>query len=133
MELSYLKKATRTAVTDDVETGASVEWRLARLRSHGSLLLGEEGTVAFGDKCAGPNHVLPTRGAALCSGGLNIARFVRALSWQRMARRAAPELAQVSSRISRLEGMVGHAMTGAVRLAKYFPGERSVLQPRDIA
>lgn len=102
---------------------ADLDWWLANLKSYGSLFLGEETTVAFGDKCAGPNHILPTRGAGRYSGGLNAQKFVKALTYQRMTKGAAHTIAQVASRISRLEGMEGHAMTGDVRLAKYFPDE----------
>ena len=100
-----------------------LDWWLARLRNYGSLFLGEETTVAFGDKCSGPNHILPTRGASRYSGGLNVQKFVKVLTYQRMTQAATRDVAQVASRISRLEGMEGHAMTGDVRLAKYFPGE----------
>ena len=98
-------------------------WWLAKLRNYGSLFLGEETTVAFGDKCSGPNHILPTRGAGRYSGGLNVQKFVKVLTYQRMTRDAARGVAQVAARISRLEGMEGHALTGDVRLAKYFPDE----------
>lgn len=100
-----------------------LDWWLGRLRNYGSLFLGEETTVAFGDKCSGPNHILPTRGASRYSGGLNVQKFVKVLTYQRMTQAATRDVAQVASRISRLEGMEGHAMTGDVRLAKYFPGE----------
>ncbi len=106
-----------------------LDWWLANLRNYGSLFLGEETTVAFGDKCSGPNHILPTRGAGRYSGGLNVGKFVKVLTWQRMTRDATRAVAQVAARISRLEGMEGHAVTGDVRLAKYFPGERFELQP----
>ena len=101
-----------------------LDWWLAALRNYGSLFLGEETTVAFGDKCSGPNHILPTRGAGRYSGGLNAGKFIKVLTYQRMTRDAAKVVAPVASRISRLEGMEGHAMTGDVRLAKYFPDER---------
>jgi len=99
------------------------DWWLARLRNYGSLFLGEETTVAFGDKCAGPNHILPTRGAGRYSGGLNVGKFIKVLTWQRMTRDAAREVAPVAARISRVEGMEGHALTGDIRLAKYFPDD----------
>lgn len=100
-----------------------LDWWLKRLRNYGSLFLGEETTVAFGDKCSGPNHILPTRGAGRYSGGLNVQKFVKVLTYQRMTKGAAKSVAQIAARISRLEGMEGHAMTGDVRLAKYFPDE----------
>lgn len=99
------------------------EW-LARLTCYGSLFLGEETTVAFGDKASGPNHILPTKGAARYSAGLSVHKFMKPLTWQRMTRDAAKEIAQVSARISRLEGMEAHARTADDRLGKYFAGER---------
>ena len=110
-----------------------LDWWLARLRNYGSLFLGEETTVAFGDKCAGPNHILPTRGAGRYSGGLNVGKFIKTLTYQRMTRDATRAVAPVASRISRLEGMEGHAMTGDVRLAKYFPDEDFDLQKGSVS
>jgi len=100
-----------------------LDWWLARLSNYGSLFLGEETTVAYGDKCSGPNHILPTRGAARYSGGLSAGKFIKTVTWQRLDRAASREVGQVAARISRLEGMEGHARTGDIRLRKYFPGE----------
>jgi sulfopropanediol 3-dehydrogenase len=102
---------------------ADLDWWLARLTSYGSLFLGEETTVAFGDKAAGPNHVLPTGGAARYSGGLSVHKFMKTVTWQRATREGAKPIAEATARISRLEGMEGHARTADIRLAKYFPNE----------
>ena len=99
------------------------DWWLARLSAYGSLFLGEETTVAFGDKTSGPNHILPTKKAARYSGGLSVAKFIKTVTYQRMTREANHEVAQVTARISRLEGMEAHARSADYRLAKYFPGE----------
>jgi sulfopropanediol 3-dehydrogenase len=101
-----------------------LDWWLARLTCYGSLFLGEETTVAFGDKASGPNHILPTKGAARYTGGLSVHKFMKTLTWQRMTREANRELAQVTARISRLEGMEAHARTADDRMDKYFPGEK---------
>ncbi len=101
-----------------------LDWWLARLTCYGSLFLGEETTVAYGDKVSGPNHVLPTKGAARYSGGLSVHKFLKTLTWQRMTREAARDIGAVTARISRLEGMEAHARTADDRLAKYFPGQR---------
>ena len=101
-----------------------LDWWLARLTCYGSLFLGEETTVAFGDKASGPNHILPTMGAARYSGGLSVHKFMKPLTWQRMTREAAGTIAPVTARISRLEGMEAHARTADDRLDKYFPGKR---------
>lgn len=99
------------------------QWWLYRLRNYGSLFLGEETTVAFGDKCSGTNHILPTKGAARYTGGLSVGKFIKTVTYQRMSREANREVAAVTARISRLEGMEAHARTGDVRLRKYFPEE----------
>ena len=101
-----------------------LDWWLDRLTNYGSLFLGEETTVAYGDKCSGPNHILPTKGAARYSGGLSVGKFIKTVTWQRLDRAASREVGQVAARISRLEGMEGHARTGDVRLKKYFPDEK---------
>jgi sulfopropanediol 3-dehydrogenase len=100
-----------------------LDWWLDNLTCYGSLFLGEETTVAFGDKTSGPNHILPTKGAGRYSGGLSVHKFMKTLTWQRMTRDAAKQLGQVTARISRLEGMEAHARTADDRLAKYFPQE----------
>lgn len=101
-----------------------LDWWLATLTNYGSLFLGEETTVAYGDKCSGPNHILPTRGAARYSGGLSVGKFIKTVTWQRLTREASRTVGQVATRISRLEGMEGHARTGDVRLHKYYPHEK---------
>ena len=80
--------------------------------------------MAFGDKTSGPNHILPTKGAARYSGGLSVHKFIKTLTWQRMTRDANRQTGQVTARISRLEGMEAHARTADDRLHKYFPGEQ---------
>lgn len=101
-----------------------LDWWLEHLTCYGSLFLGEETTVAFGDKASGPNHVLPTKGAARYSGGLSVHKFMKTLTWQRMNRQASREIGLVTARISRIEGMEAHARTADDRLAKYFPDQQ---------
>ncbi|MFZ1726240.1 MAG: histidinol dehydrogenase [Albidovulum sp.] len=110
-----------------------LDWWLQRLRSYGSLFLGEETTVAFGDKTSGPNHVLPTSGAARYTGGLSVHKFMKTVTWQRATRAGARPLAEATARISRLEGMEGHARSADIRLAKFFPNEVFDLSVADVA
>ncbi|NQU60629.1 MAG: histidinol dehydrogenase [Rhodospirillales bacterium] len=105
----------------------NLDWYVARLRNYGSLFVGEETTVAFGDKCSGTNHILPTKGAGHYTGGLSVHKFIKIVTTQRMTREANRDVAGVTARISRLEGMEAHARTGDVRLSKYFPGETFLL------
>ncbi|MEP3427346.1 MAG: histidinol dehydrogenase [Roseibium sp.] len=100
-----------------------LDWWLDRLTCYGSLFLGEETTVAFGDKASGTNHVLPTSGAASYTGGLSVHKFMKIVTWQRATRDGAKPVAVATARISRLEGMEGHARTADIRLKKYFPEE----------
>jgi len=100
-----------------------LDWWFDNLTCYGSLFLGEETTVTFGDKASGPNHILPTKAAGRYSGGLSAHKFLKILTWQRMDRESTRQIAQTSSRISRLEGMEGHARASDVRLSKYFPDD----------
>ncbi|WP_299606190.1 histidinol dehydrogenase [uncultured Tateyamaria sp.] len=100
-----------------------LDWWLDRLTCYGSLFLGEETTVSYGDKATGTNHVLPTSGAANYTGGLSVHKYMKIVTWQRATREGAKQVAEATARISRLEGMEGHARAADVRLAKYFPDE----------
>jgi sulfopropanediol 3-dehydrogenase len=114
---------------EHLEVHASdLDWWLARLRNYGSLFLGEETTVAYGDKASGPNHILPTKGAARYTGGLSVGKFIKTVTWQRMTRDANRDVGAASARISRAEGMLGHALTGDDRLHKYFREEEFDLE-----
>jgi sulfopropanediol 3-dehydrogenase len=104
--------------------GADLDWWLQNLTAYGSLFLGEETTVAFGDKTSGPNHILPTKGAARYSGGLSVHKFIKTVTWQRMTKASNREIAPVTARISRLEGMEAHARTADDRLQRYFPVDK---------
>ena len=102
---------------------ADPDWWLGRLQCYGSLFLGEETTVSYGDKASGTNHVLPTSQSAKYTGGLSVHKYMKVVTWQRATREGAKSVAEATARISRLEGMEGHARAADVRLAKYFPGE----------
>jgi sulfopropanediol 3-dehydrogenase len=104
-------------------------WWRDRLSCYGSLFLGEETTVSYGDKASGTNHVLPTSGAASYTGGLSVHKYMKIVTWQQATREGSKRVAEATARISRLEGMEGHARAADVRLAKYFPGENFDLSP----
>lgn len=106
-----------------------LDWWLERLSCYGSLFLGEETTVSFGDKSTGTNHVLPTSGAAKYTGGLSVHKYMKIVTWQRSTRAGSKPVALATARISRLEGMEGHARAADARLDKYFPGEAFDLTP----
>ncbi|HQT64536.1 MAG: histidinol dehydrogenase [Acidocella sp. 20-57-95] len=104
-----------------------IDWWLANLSNYGSLFLGEETTVAYGDKASGPNHILPTKFAARYSAGLSVHKFLKPLTWQRMNRQASLEVGEITARISRLEGMEAHARSADIRVNKYAPGSNADL------
>lgn len=98
-------------------------WWKDNLSNYGSLFLGEGSTVTHGDKCSGTNHILPTKKAARYSGGLNVQKFLKTLTYQEISKEANAVFSGVASRISRLEGMEGHARACDWRLKKYFGDE----------
>jgi len=97
----------------------NLKWFHERLKNYGSLFIGEETTVAYGDKCSGTNHILPTKGAGRYTGGLFVGKFIKTLSFQRMTKESTELVGAAAARISRYEGMEAHARTGDVRLKKY--------------
>ena len=103
---------------------SDLDWWLDRLKCYGSLFLGEETTVAYGDKASGTNHVLPTARSARYTGGLSVHKYMKVVTWQRSTREGSKDIAQATARISRTEGMEGHARTADIRLKKYFPNEK---------
>ena len=100
---------------------ADLDWYLEHLKNYGSLFLGECCTVTYGDKTSGTNHILPTKKAARYSGGLNVGKFIKTLTYQKLTKEANRTIGAVASRISRYEGMEGHARAADIRLRKYFP------------
>ena len=105
-----------------------IPWWKDRLKCYGSVFLGEETTVAFGDKASGTNHVLPTGRSAKYTGGLSVHKYMKIVTWQQATREGSKSVAEATARISRLEGMEGHARTADIRLAKYFPNEKFQLK-----
>jgi sulfopropanediol 3-dehydrogenase len=92
---------------------------LERLKNYGSLFLGEESTVAYGDKGVGTNHTLPTARAARYTGGLWVGKFIKTVTYQYLTREASRRIAPVMSRICEVEGMLAHKLTADVRAKRY--------------
>ena len=94
-------------------------WYHDHLRNYGSLFLGSWSTVAYSDKgMAGTNHVLPTAGGARHSAGLSVGRFLKPLTYQRLAEAATPGVAQAVDVISASEGMAAHRATATLRMER---------------
>ena len=105
----------------EIQTVAD-DWYLERLRNFGSAFVGEEATVAYGDKGVGTNHTLPTGRAARYTGGLWVGKFIKTVTWQRLTRQASHTLAGPLGRICLAEGMLAHALTCDVRSDRYRGG-----------
>ncbi|MCA3606574.1 MAG: histidinol dehydrogenase [Methylobacterium sp.] len=101
------------------------EWYLAHMHSYGALFLGARTNVANGDKVIGTNHTLPTKRAGRYTGGLWVGKFLKTHSYQRVTTDAAAALiGEYGSRLSMLEGFVGHAEQCNIRVRRY--GRRNV-------
>jgi histidinol dehydrogenase len=82
---------------------------LDRIDSAGSIFLGPDSPVAAGDYASGPNHVLPTGGAARRVGGLSVEHFLRSTTVQRLTEDSLGDIADTITTLARTEGLEGHA------------------------
>jgi len=128
------KKGCSVLVTDSLESAIDfandyapehlllairdAEDEMVNICNAGSIFLGSYSSVAFGDYCAGPNHVLPTMGLALTRGALSPLDFVKIIPYQRTSRSGAQKLAKVAAEIARAEGLEAHARAAESRLKK---------------
>ena len=96
-----------------------VDFYFPRLTNYGSLFIGEETTVAYGDKTIGTNHILPTSRAARYTGGLWVGKFLKTCTYQRMTPQASVEVGEVTERQCILENMLAHGITARVRVERY--------------
>jgi histidinol dehydrogenase len=88
---------------------------LPGIRHAGSLFIGPYSPEAAGDYCSGPNHVLPTGGAARIRGGLSVTDFVKVISVQELNADALAKLAPYITTLARAEGLEAHARSVEVR------------------
>jgi len=96
-----------------------VDYYFPRLTNYGSLFIGEETTVAYGDKTIGTNHILPTSRAARYTGGVWVGKFLKTCTYQRMTPEASVETGEVTERQCILEHMLAHGITARVRVERY--------------
>ena len=89
-----------------------------RLRNYGSLFLGEQATVAYGDKAVGTNHVLPTLGGARYTGGLWVGKFLKTCTYQQLSPEGTRRVAPAVETICAAEGFAGHGLTATMRLER---------------
>jgi len=91
---------------------------LRKVRHAGSVFIGPSSPEAAGDYASGPNHVLPTSGAARLRGGLSAADFVKVISTQQLTPAALQRLAPAITTLARAEGLEAHARSVEVRKRK---------------
>jgi sulfopropanediol 3-dehydrogenase len=101
------------------------DYYLAKLKNYGSLFLGEESTVAYGDKGVGTNHTLPTGRAGRYTGGLWVGKFLKTVTYQTLTAQASQRIAPVIGRMCAAEGMLAHELTATVRVERYTQRRRS--------
>jgi sulfopropanediol 3-dehydrogenase len=99
---------------------------LTGLRNYGSLFLGREATVTYGDKAVGTNHVLPTARAARYTGGLWVGKFLRTVTYQRLTDEGTRRIAPAAAAIAEAEMFMGHAITARMRLERAGVGDPAV-------
>lgn len=104
---------------------ANNDYYLKNLRNYGSLFVGEESTVAYGDKGVGTNHTLPTGRAARYTGGLWVGKFLKTVTYQRLTAEASQRIAPIIGRMCASEGMLAHEITATVREQRYAQRRRS--------
>ena len=97
---------------------------LEHMRNYGSLFLGPETNVAYGDKVIGTNHTLPTRRAARYTGGLWVGKFMKTVTYQQCTEEASVLIGEYCSRLCAIERFWGHKEQADIRLRRY--GKRSV-------
>ncbi len=95
------------------------DYYLGKLKNYGSLFVGEETTVAYGDKCIGTNHILPTSRSARYTGGLWVGKFLKTVTYQKLTPAASKLIGEVTERQCNAEKMQGHAITARVRVERY--------------
>lgn len=99
------------------------DYYFERLTNYGSLFIGEETTVAYGDKSIGTNHILPTSRAARYTGGVWVGKFLKTVTYQKMTPEASRQIGEVTERQCNIEKMLAHGITARVRVERYGRGE----------
>ena len=94
---------------------ASPKAAFKAITNAGSVFLGRYSSVAFGDYCAGPNHILPTKGVASMRSSLSTYDFLKTVPYQALTRPGASKLVKTTELMSCAEGLPGHALAAAMR------------------
>ncbi|MGZ9818098.1 histidinol dehydrogenase [Peribacillus simplex] len=95
------------------------DYFLENMTNYGCLFLGPETNVAYGDKVIGTNHTLPTKGAARYTGGLWVGKFLKTVTYQKVAEEASAMIGEYAARLCQLENFAGHAEQALLRVRRY--------------
>ncbi len=94
-------------------------WFLNRMTNYGSMFMGPETNVSYGDKVIGTNHTLPTKGAARYTGGLWVGKFLKTVTFQECTEEASVLVGDYCSRLCAIEKFWGHKEQADLRLRRY--------------
>ncbi len=94
-------------------------WFLDRMVNYGSLFLGKETNVAYGDKVIGTNHTLPTKRAARYTGGLWVGKFLKTVTYQEVSPEATAMIGEDCSRLCAIENFAAHKEQADLRVRRY--------------
>ena len=101
------------------------DYFLEHMTNYGSLFLGPETNVAYGDKTIGTNHILPTGKAARYTGGLWVGKYLKTVTYQKCTPEASVEIGQNCAKICEIEGFEGHKKQAELRVERYGKLERA--------
>jgi histidinol dehydrogenase len=85
------------------------------ITSAGSIFVGDYSAQSIGDYASGPNHTLPTGGAARYRGGLSITDFMKVITVQEVTREGIRSISPVVETLATAEGLAAHAESVRVR------------------
>ena len=92
---------------------------LDKMTNYGSMFLGPETNVSYGDKVIGTNHTLPTKGAARYTGGLWVGKFLKTVTYQECSEEASVVIGDYCSRLCAIEKFWGHKKQADLRLRRF--------------
>ena len=92
---------------------------LEKMTNYGSMFLGQETNVAYGDKVIGTNHTLPTKGAARYTGGLWVGKFLKTCTSQKVNKAASVLIGEYCSRLCEIENFAAHKAQADLRVTRY--------------
>ena len=118
-DLEMVTEADRIASEHVQVLTRDPRWFLEHMTNYGSLFLGKETNVAYGDKVIGTNHTLPTKRAARYTGGLWVGKFLKTVTYQEVSPGATAMIGEYCSRLCAIENFAGHKEQADLRVRRY--------------